>query len=589
MARPSAEPSFSGSSARPGARSTRASWFGARSPSFARAGRAGAFSFGLVVGFLLLGYAALRLLDLSPQSGGPALEPTPGLGAGAPEPAGAGAWHARVVAREGEGDAAVELCVLARLLPLHDEPALEEFRAQSLRQRYALPAGRPWRLYLSLAEPAAAPVLVRGVRVPGLAPFAELAPEPAGPDPVHALLAAVPGVLEGERAFPLVLWGVGPEPGAELELVLSRTNPPGADVRATGALEPVTPDEARSLAPRWYAGHAPPATAGARTLEEEVARLELELERERARRAEREQAFIEFGRVLGELPAGKQLGLAPEVEAIPPSPEEEQRRAAEAAARARAEELGRALGVLMRLEGLRGLDLMESGTLLPGPPSAIGPVVFRCLDERGQLAGSLAAERLRLSGSASAHTLTLILERGFESRGGQRMPFENDVRRITLREVDPEPWMRDCPELFEAAELEPENDDGRWVLSEVRRELNRLLALDTHLGWYRLHSLGGVLGAEYRDVQVEELESGGRVARRMFADRLTLALEDASLVLELRDGAVVRGEEKQPFRDGRLRIVLPGVPLESWRAARVPGFAEPPPREKAEAPRRAGG
>lgn len=538
----------------------------------ARAGRAGAFSFGLVVGALVLGYAALRLFELAPRSAVPAsAEGATPLVAVEPE-----AWLAQLTL----GTARIR----ARLLPLHDEPVLEEFRAAALRERYALPEGRPWRLYLALEEATDAPVLVRTARATGLVPLTELVGAPAGIDPVLALLTAAPGALEYGRARPMVLWGRPVLEGDELEVE-------GEAATASGVLRRASAEGESEPAPRWYAGRAlPPREAS--SLEQEVARLEAELELERARRAEREQAFLEFSRLLGELPAGRALGLEPGALATapePPTPEEEERRAAEEDRRARAEELGRALAVLMRLEGLRGLDLMDAGTLQPGPPVALGPVVFRCLDERGLLTGSLRAERLRLSGSHSAHTLTLILEEGFESRTGAREPFENGERRITLRDVDPEPWIAECPELFAPDELVRPHDDGRWVLSEVRREFNRLLALDPRFGWYRLHSLGGVLGAELRDVQLEQLQADGHVERRLFADRLTLALEDGSLVLELVDGAFVRGEEKQPFRNGRHRIVLPGVAQEVWRAASLPGFAPAPAREKAAEPGPAGG
>lgn len=552
----------------------------------ARTGRAGVFSFGLVVGFLLLGYAALRLLELAPRSSPAASEGTvEGTAEGTVEGDGAsteitggGVWRAFLTLGEAK--------IQARLLPLHDEPALEEFRASALGRRYGLPAGKPWRLYLSLEEPAAQPLSVRAVRVRGLAPFAELARPLAELDPVHALLSSAPGVLTAGEACALVLWGNLSAAGAELELDLEGA---GDTQRAVAALEQVGKDESVALAPRWFAGQAPPGSEG-RSLEQEVARLERELEHERARRAERELAILEFSRVLAKLPGAEGLGLGSVAAApAPPNPEEDARRSAAAAERARAQELGRALRVLMRLEGLRGLDLLEAGTLQPGPPSAIGPVVFRCLDERGLLTGSLGAERLRLSASVSAHTLTLILEDGFESRGGERVPFEHGVRRITLSDVDPEPWIAECPELFGPAELARANDDGRWVLSELRRELNRLLALDPRLGWYRLHSLGGVLGSELRDVQLEQLAPDGRVERRLFADGLTLALEDGSLVLELRDGAFVRGQEKQPFQGGRHRIVLPGVPLEAWRASPLPGLSAPPAREKPAEPGAAGG
>jgi hypothetical protein len=369
----------------------------------------------------------------------------------------------------------------------------------------------------------------------------------------------------------MVLWGRLSTEAPELELA-------SAEHRGTGALV----REDASGAPRWYAGTERPREEP-RALEAEVARLERELERERARRAEREQAFLEFSRLLAELPAGKELGLVPEELAgkpAPLTPEEEERLAAEERARARAVEIGRSLAVMMRLEGLRGLDLLEPGTLSSGPPSAIGPVVFRCLDERGLLAGSVRAERLRLEASRAAHTLTLVLEQGSESRGGEAVPFENGERRITLRDVDPEPWLAECPELFESDGAAPEDDDGLWSLAEVRRELNRVLALDTRTGWYRLRSLGGVRGTELVDVQLEELEPEGRLARRLFADRMRVLREDGGIVLDLRDGAFVKSGEKLPFRDGRHRIVLPAADAAAWNAAVLPGFSAPPVRRK---------
>jgi len=530
-----------------------------------RAGRAGTFTLGWIVAGIVLGYAALRVLELAPRSGSAARI----QGELAAETPDLGTWRARLVLAEPDGPV-----VLARLLPLHDEPALEEFRARALRERYELPPGRPWRLYLELAaEGEPAPPVLRDARIAGgPVPFGTLASPRPELDPVHALLAAVPAQLQAGRAQPLVLWGELPEGEPELLLELA-----GADGAARTLRAPLVREE-DGAAPRWYAAHGP-LPERERSLEAEVARLERELSVERARRAQREEDLVEFGRMLSRLPVAPELGLEPPVAEPPrpPTPEEEAALAAQAAARARAEELGRKLAVLMRLEGLRGLDLLEVGTLQPGPPAALGPVVFRCLDERGALTGSLAAERLRLEASAAAHTLTIVLEDGFESRGGAREPFVGGERRITLREVDPGPWRADCPELFAAEEPVAGGDEGRWPLFEVRRELNRLLALDTRHGWFRLHSLGGVRGRALLDVIVEELDAGGKLQRRFFADRLWLVLEDASVVLELEDGAIVRGEEKTPFREGRHRLVLPGVALEPWRTAALPGFSEPPP------------
>lgn len=528
-----------------------------------RSGRAGVFSLGLVVGFLLLGYVVLRALELTPRgSSGRALvrqvEERPGP-----------AWQGTL---ELGG-----VRVSAWLLPLHDEPTLERFRARTLRERYGLPAGAPWRLVYRLEGASDTPGELAPPRVTRagseLARLAEVAPAPAASDPLHALLTAVPRALRCGESGALVLWGeLEAEDSPAVELAFG-------DEPATLVLAPA---EVLDL-PRSYARLAPPARASAPTGEEalraEIARLESELERERERRAERELAFQAFRSELDALAEVRDRLLGkPEVAAAIDAltPEEQEARAAAEAARTRAAELGRALSVRMKLEGLRGLDLLESGSLLPGPPAAIGPVVFRVLDERGRLTGSLSAERLRLEASVAARTLTVVLEDGFESRAGERVPFLEGTRRITLTDVDPEGWFEDFPELFDGPDAGRTDDDGRWRLADVRRELNRLLALEQRAGWYRLHSLGGVRDTRLNEVLLEELEPSGRVRRRFLADTLELFLEDASLVLVLKDGAIVRGEEKQPFQDGLYRLVLPGIAPEAWRAASLPGLAEPP-------------
>lgn len=520
-------------------------------------GRAATLSLGLVVALLVLGYAALRALELAPPA------PTPEQGPVDPATADDGrGWTALVPLGHG--------AVRAWLLPLHEEELLGSFRATALRERFQLEEGSPWRLYLSLSEPAAAALAVETARVldeqgPALSALAGRLDAAPG-DPLAALLGSRPAPLAGAAVRPLFLWGRAPGPGARLVLGAG-----GAE--GEGVLEATAPGAL--AAPRWLAAEP---LERVRTLEEEVEDLRAELERERARRLEREQAFLEFGRMVSQIPRPRPDGAAAP-EAPPETDEQRALREKAEAARARAEELGLALGVLFRLEGVRGLDLLDAGTLHEG---GIGPVVFRCLDERGSLAGGLNAATLHLEGSQAARTLTVVLEDGFESRAGERVPFEGGVRRITLTHVDPEAWLERCPELFTAVDLESPSDDGRWNAGEVRRELNRLLALETSGGWYRLHSLGGVRGQECLDVQLEELETSGRLRRRLFADRLRIHLEDASVVLELQDGASVRGEEKTPFRGGALRVVLPGVPLAEWRTAKLPGLSDPP--EKA-APR----
>lgn len=302
------------------------------------------------------------------------------------------------------------------------------------------------------------------------------------------------------------------------------------------------------------------------------------------------------------------------------------------AAKERDDELRASLRALLIAEQVSGLELLESGHLADG---AIGPVVLRMRDDAGRTVGTLCAERMHLEASLSARSVTLVLEDGYERIGGERIPFPaaNDAlpsepssvssaagsspsatpspvsstpaptstafgvapsadvpaptapllrsgrRRIELPHVDPRPWIEAVPELFRPADKEPPPDDGRWDLLSVRTGLNLLLRADVEHGTWRLEGLAGVQEGVLRDVQLDELDREGRLVKKLFADRLRLVAEERGLRLELESGAIVRGDAKTPFLDGRYRIFLPAANLADWRAAGLPGLSEPPPRK----------
>ena len=516
-----------------------------------------------MIAFFLLGHAAVRVFELWPRGG---------HGITGDEPA--QALHPAATVWQGTLAWEPDVRVHARLAPWQ-AGELETFRSAALRSRYSLAAGEAWRLVLEVEgerglEPGS--VVLRSEDGRALEPLAALVADRSG-DPVLALLAGELSILPGESR-PLLLWGERPAP-RPLTLVIE------ADGKsAEGRLEPVQVDGPLE---RWFASADavhPEMLAGASAAPgtDELDRLRSELVAERNRRAKRELEWFEYNRALASLAvpglegfpidpalAPALAGAEPPEEAPAQDPEVERKSA-------RAHELARSLSALMKIEGLRGLDLLDPGTLVEG---GIGPVIFRTLDERGLLTGSLTAERLRLEASRAARAVTLVLERGFESHGGERIPFASGERRILMAETDPEPWLESCPELFSAEELDPANDDGLWEHASVRRELNRLLALDTGAGWYRLHSFGGVQGRELVDVQLEELEASGRLRRRYFADRLRVSIGEEGVVLELENGAIVRGGEKQGFKDGVHRIFLPRASLEDWRGAALPGLSAP--------------
>lgn len=334
----------------------------------------------------------------------------------------------------------------------------------------------------------------------------------------------------------------------------------------------------------------------------EAAALRAELEAERARRAEaearvvslreelgkvqelrvaREMEWLDYNQALATLDLPVELvfraqGIEPppreeEVDA-PPTREELAAEAAEEARREASEAVRRSLNALLRTEEVWGLDVLEAGDLHDG---FTGPVVIRLLDEHGRLAGSLAAERLRLEGSISGRTLTIVLEDGYESHRGERTPFDDGVRRIVLALTNPAPWIETLPELFSDEQLGGVLDDGRWDLARVQSELNDVLALAPGGSW-RLRHLAGVVEDELQQVHLSELDAQGRLVRHVFADRMHIERLEGGCQLVLEDGVSMRGDEKSAFRDGRYRIVLPGIPGSAWDHAHLPGLVDHP-------------
>ncbi len=389
-------------------------------------------------------------------------------------------------------------------------------------------------------------------------------------DPLLHLFLQRPDELSLEEGKPWMLWGsLQSEDTLRLEL--------DVEGRAEALLIELQSEEASVHGlPRWFGRTAQEvAFAGEDPRDAEIARLKRELEVEKEKRFEREMTWFEFNRTLASMrwntPAfpqdAKYAPLASPSEAALPKEEEPEPDPELLRQKERARTIGIALNALMRIEGLRGLDLLEPG-LLHG--EFIGPVVFRTLDVRGRLTGSLSAKRLRLEASRAARTLTIVLEEGTETIAGETAAFSSGVRRIVLPHVDPEDWLEQMPELFVDRASELGEDDGRWHLPSLRLELNRLLALDAASGFFRVRAIGGCWGDSLVGLHLEEFDGSGRVLRRFFADRARIQVGEGSVVLELFDGAIVRGGEKALFREGVHRIYLLRTPQEEWRRAKIP-------------------
>jgi len=340
-----------------------------------------------------------------------------------------------------------------------------------------------------------------------------------------------------------------------------------------------------------------------------IAELETEARREREVRLERERQWLRYTQGMARLttlagapiftadvPAEEREARALDGAATPGAAEtpvsaptvatDEARSAQRAAdellrdARLEREERSRAVHLALRslfaIEQISGLDLLESGLVQNG---ATGPVVLRVIDEYGRPLGSLYAERLKLEGSRTARTLALILEQGWERRGGVKIPFEGaspdaegrgGTRRIDLAHVDPTPWFEAVPELFREDQRERVTQGDPRELTALRFELNRRFRADASGSVYRVESLSAREGLVLREVHLAVLTPEFALERELFADRMSVIRADKGLEIELLGGSQIRGNEKVPFLDGRYRIFLPRADASIWEAAGIP-------------------
>ena len=335
-------------------------------------------------------------------------------------------------------------------------------------------------------------------------------------------------------------------------------------------------------APAEVSRGEPDSAAQVLELRAELRKLKGRLAESEATRVQREQEFLQYTQMItnlvpAEAPSEIIEALAGKVPESSLPVEDPALQSARRRAQERADEIALALRSLMKIAGLESLNLLEIGSLGDG---FVGPLVMRVLDGQGRPVGSLSADRLRLEGSHSGWTLTLIFEAGYERQPGRRLAFEGTLpgedrggeRRIVLVRTDPGPWFEAMPELFGETPPVPLVDDGQWYLPVVHRRLNELLARDLVGGTYRFSRLGGVLDGVLRDVEIEQFNSRGQLIQRLVADRLEISLSASGAVLTLRDGVVVRADKQHAFLEGRYRVFLPRANAEQWRTAGLPGL-----------------
>ncbi|MFT4710510.1 MAG: hypothetical protein ACI9D0_000084 [Bacteroidia bacterium] len=309
-------------------------------------------------------------------------------------------------------------------------------------------------------------------------------------------------------------------------------------------------------------------------LSKRVAKLEYELIVSEERRFAQEQEFLLWQNVISGMDPQGVLRAAGVLDAIEPEPLQDVVALAPDPLAIEASKLGISLNNLMASEGIHSLDLLESGRMQAG---RMGPVVFRMLDDRGRLVGSLSATSVHFEASVTARTVTMILVEGKETHGGFATPFA--MRRLPFSFVDPWPWVEALPGLFpdfQAGQATPSGiDDGTWEIEPLRERLNELLRQDSINGYYKVKHIDGVLKDKLRGLHLVEYSPAGLSMRHIFADIGTITLGDRGAAILLEDGASMRGNEKTVFLRGRFRIYLPKAQHDQWKAEPLPGLSAP--------------
>ena len=308
-------------------------------------------------------------------------------------------------------------------------------------------------------------------------------------------------------------------------------------------------------------------------LSKRVANLEYELTVSEERRFAQEQEFVLWQNVISGLDPQGVLRAAGLLDKIDPEQDATEMPPAPDPLALQASELGVSLNNLMVAEGIHSLDLLEAGRMQAG---RMGPVVFRMLDDRGRLVGSISAKSIHMEASVTARTVTMILIDGRETHGGFGTPF--DLRRIPFNFVDPWPWIEAMPGLFpdfQAGQATPSGiDDGNWELEPLRERLNKLLRQDSINGYYKIKHIDGVLKSKLRGLHLVEYSPAGLSTRHIFADTGSISLGDRGATILLEDGASMRGDEKTAFLRGRFQIYLPKADQDQWKAKPLPGLSE---------------
>jgi hypothetical protein len=255
---------------------------------------------------------------------------------------------------------------------------------------------------------------------------------------------------------------------------------------------------------------------------------------------------------------------------------------------------------LAAMDGYSGLKFQKA-TRVPGE-ARLESVVLLEWNQEGQVAAVIRAARVEFALHRMTANLVLRFHEGYRTASGVRVPLPAEGLRLDLDGVNADAWIAHFPELAETgAELAAAPAAGADAASgallqpaaapalpaadrpgasrapaagvrEIQRALDGFLAKRGSFSYYRLNALGGVEGTVLQLVQINWHDNSGRLVKTIEADSMLVRLHEknASVELELHNGAFLDNDVKHPFSDDVFRLHLPRQDLAAWRASGIP-------------------
>lgn len=207
------------------------------------------------------------------------------------------------------------------------------------------------------------------------------------------------------------------------------------------------------------------------------------------------------------------------------------------------------INLALRASGIHDLAVVELLSLQDGVARGL---MVTGVDERGIPAAADHWDRARIS--LSQGLARLVLERDPDAElgpDGEPVPMAVERREVPMPEVDAQAWDDAGLPLPEAA----------LTVGRARQALQELILFQN----LEVISLGGVRGEELLDVELREVDAGGRTLRVFRAGRVQVQPDGPALLLL--DGEVEVEGDVRSFWRGSTRLPLPGASYGAWLTA----------------------